>query len=296
MATNKATAKKPAAAAFKNKTTVRTLASATRSSSAGSTAGSKNLPKNIVNIVLAELVGTFILTIVMLITTQSFAGVMPLYVGLTFALLVFGIGAVSSAHINPALTFGLWAMRKLKSIMLPFYWAAQFLGAMLAVIVVNWMGGSMLKLDFGHMWDLNWSLFSVEMIGMAVFMFGFAAVSSRTDLSIHGKAFGSGLSLVVGLLVAGSLLATVQGGIDTAGITKPNQVPHAFLVKSATLNPAVALASTENTGAALFSGARPAKGDSQYSRFGLEVVLGTLVGAAVGGNLYLLLGTKLSRR
>ena len=69
--TKKATAKKPAAA----KTTVRTVRAeakpettpVVRTAVASNKSGSK-LPSNIVNLVLAELVGTFVLTLVALAT------------------------------------------------------------------------------------------------------------------------------------------------------------------------------------------------------------------------------------
>ncbi len=55
-----------------------------------------------------------------------------------------------------------------------------------------------------------------------------------------------------------------------------------------TANPAVALASTEATDSS-FTGQRGTDKEKMYSRFTAEVVLGTLVGAALGGNLYLLI-------
>ena len=150
--TKKATAKKPAAA----KTTVRTIradakpASVKPVTAGASTSGSKvQLPSNIINIVLAELFGTFILTMVALATFQD-AG--ALYVGLAVAVIVVAVGAISGAHVNPAVTFGLWAARKLKTVLVPFYWGAQFLGAMLAVIVMNLLTGG---LTSGGSYNLN---------------------------------------------------------------------------------------------------------------------------------------------
>ena len=64
-------------------------------------------------------------------------------------------------------------------------------------------------------------------------------------------------------------------------------MPHGYRVKAATANPAVALAATEASDASL-TGQRADKTEKQYSRFTLEVVFGTLIGAALGGNLYLL--------
>ena len=287
--TKKATVKKPAAA--KAKTTVRTLRADAKPVAASTvrTRSASVLPGNIVNIVFAELIGTFVLTLVALL---AFKETSALYVGLTATVLVMAIGAISGAHINPAVTFGLWAMRRLKSILLPFYWGAQFLGAMLAVIVMNLLTGGLTSggsynLNFDHIWSLDWPILGVELIATAVFMFGLAAATSRRELSVGSRALGVGLSLLVGLLVGGSLLATIQGSYDTSKWASVSDVQHGYRVKAATVNPAVALASTEATDASL-TGQRAEETEKQYSRFTTEVVLGSLIGAALGGNLYLL--------
>lgn len=297
MATKKTTraaaTKKPAPKA--TKTTVRTVSA----SEAGRS--SRQLDNNTINIVMAELVGTFILTMVALLTMRD---VMPLYVGLTLALLVFSIGAVSGSHVNPAVTFGLWAAKKVKSVLVPFYWGAQFLGAMAAVVVMNLVSGSKVGLDLGHFASFNGNLFAIEMIGTAVFLFGFYVVLSRTDLSQGNKAVGIGLSLMVGLLVASSLFATVQSNVDQTKIQSKvdektgrqvlDNVPHELKVKGATLNPAVALASTEHTDSQLQN--QPVQNNEpMYSRFSLEVIVGTLLGAALGANLARLIGYRYNR-
>ena len=295
--TKKTTAQKSAAA----KTTVRSVRAEVKPESktvvktvSASSSKSGKLPGNIVNIVFAELIGTFILTLVALATfTES--GL--LYIGLAFAVLVMAVGAVSGTHINPAVTFGLWTMRKLKTILVPFYWGAQFLGAMLAVIVMNWVANNALSLDFGHIWSLNWPVLGVELVGTAVFMFGFAAAISHRELSTAARAVGIGTSLVVGLVVASTLLGALKSN-DIAAYQKSAQgssstpaIPHSVFIKAATLNPAVALASVENTQSQLMSSAATEK-EATYSRFTSEVVLGTLVGAALGGNLYMLLAGR----
>ena len=94
--TKRATAKKPAAA----KTTVRTVRTSANTERTASVSAARvkanALPNNIVNIVFAELVGTFVLTLVALL---AFKETSALYVGLTLSLLVVAIGAVSG-HIR----------------------------------------------------------------------------------------------------------------------------------------------------------------------------------------------------
>lgn len=252
---------------------------------------SVKLPSNIVNIVFAELIGTFVLTLVALAT---FTETGPLYVGLAVAVLVMTVGVVSGAHFNPAVSFGLWSARKLKTMLLPFYWGAQFLGSMLAVIVLNWVASNSLNLNFNHIWTLNWPVLGVELVGTAVFMFGLTAAISHRELSTGARAAGIGASLLVGLVVAGTLLSAIKTN-DIAAYQKEAQsssktpeIPHSVFIKGASLNPAVALASVEHTQSELMSSSSSEK-ENTYSRFTSEVVLGTLVGAALGANLYILL-------
>ncbi len=305
--TKKATVKKPAAA----KTTVRTVrADAKKPVAPASPAprtvvrpvaapvsrqSATTLPSNIVNIVFAELVGTFILTLVALATFQESAA---LYVGLALSVLVMAVGAVSGSHVNPAVTFGLWTMRRLKTILVPFYWGAQFLGAMLAVIVINWVSNNSINLSFSHFGNLNWSVFACELVAAGLFMFGVAAATGRRDLSAGARAVGVGAALTLGLVAGGTALSALKAQDVTAyqkassasGTSKTTpDIPHSAYVKGVTANPAVALAVTDHAANELVSSSTDT---ATYSRFTLEVVLGTLVGAALGGNLYLLIAGR----
>lgn len=294
--TKKATAK-PAAA----KTTVRTVRADDKSAKkdnvvAASTSRSNatKLPKNIVNIVFAELVGTFILTVVALATFQETGN---LYVGLALTMLVMAIGNVSGAHVNPAVTFGLWSMRRLKSILLPFYWVAQLLGAMLAVIVINWVSHNAISLNFSGFSSMNWGVFGAELVATAVFLFGIAAVTSHRELTAGAKALGIGISLTLGLVAGTSVLtflktqdvADYQSSSTAANAKTTPEIPHSAYVKGVTANPAVAIAVTDHAANELVSSNSDT---TTHSRFTLEVILGTLVGAALGGNLYLLIAGK----
>lgn len=265
------------------------------------------LPSNLINIVLAESIGTFILTLVALFSASVLA---PLYVGLTLMVIVMTIGAISGAHVNPAVTFGLWTMRKLKTVLLPFYWGAQFLGAMAAVVLIGSLTNGGFSVHFDQFTNFSWGIFTVELIGMAAFMFGIAAAISRKDLKVAGKAVGIGVSLSVGLFIAGALMSYVQNIAYTkhaeaqqnaTAETQTNtnnpykQYPREVHISGATLNPAVALAVTEKTDTQLQSSSPlPAENEKAhaYTRLSLEVIAATLIGAALGGNLFLLVNYR----
>lgn len=263
------------------------------------------LPGNLINIILAEAIGTFVLTLVAVVATSYF--MLPFYVGLTLVIMVLAIGAISGSHINPAVTFGLWSMRKLQTVLVPFYWAAQLLGAMAAVVLLGALSGGVFAIHFDNFMDFSWGVFAIELVGMAIFMFGIAAVLNRTDIKTTGKAVGIGMSLTLGLVATGALLSYVQNDavtkyqdqqaqVDTTEVADADAsertYPREVYIGGATLNPAVAMAMTEKTDSQLQGNPTVQKDEKAYTRLSAEVILATLIGAALGGNLYLLVNYR----
>lgn len=271
-------------------------------------------PVNLPNIILAELLGTFLLTLVAATAfgvspfAASTAGVLgswlvdPLFIGLTLMLLVMGLGAISGAHVNPAVTFGFWAMRRTKTVMVPVYWVSQILGALLAVGVINVMTNGSFTISLASFSQFNIPLFFIELVGAAILMFGIAGVASRNDISNGAKAMGVGMSLAIALVAGASMLVLVQkadykrytdAASSSSSTTSTTKVERPLNVNGAVLNPAVALAVREDSSIVKrIEGTTTDTTTTEPSRFGLEVVLGSLIGAALGGNLYLLVGYR----
>lgn len=312
MATKKA-AKKSTAAKSASATTTTTKRKApakavveepvtTKSASvvSGETIKKRLLPDNMPNIMLAEVVGTFVLT---LVAVASIA-LGELFVGLTLSVMVLVIGAISGSHINPAVTFGFWTMRKINWATGLLYWAAQFVGSLLALAVMFLVSNNTMTMNFSHFATFDWSVFGAEMVAMAVFMFGVAAVVSQKH-EHAAKAIGVGLAFTIGLLVGSSLLNSAKEGAYAAYQKEAEKLaqsadaktedqpktPHAIHIKGVVANPAVALAVAEVSESQLMGGQASAA-DSTPNRFGLEVIFATLVGAALGGNLYLLIARR----
>ena len=112
---------------------------------------------------LAELVGTFILATVAITVAN------PIIVGFTLLVLVIALGSVSGAHVNPAVTFPLWAARKLDGKKVPFYWVMQFAGAVLALLVAQWFQGANHSISFASFGSFDSKIFVAELVGTAVF-------------------------------------------------------------------------------------------------------------------------------
>jgi aquaporin Z len=99
-------------------------------------------------IALAEALGTCILVVggpgTAVLATGFFAG-KPSSVGVLGVALAFGlsllcaayaIGSISGCHINPAVTVGLWAIRKTKGGDVPFYLVGQIVGGLVGALII----------------------------------------------------------------------------------------------------------------------------------------------------------------
>ena len=197
--------------------------------------------KNKLAMLVSEFLGTGVLALAVLALTHSQLS-LPYFVataaGLALTIMVVALAGISGAVFNPALTVGLWTVRKLRTLQALSYIIAQFAGAAAA-----WY----LFVYFTKLEDVknNGTYDAHILVAEGTFVFSFAvasAVYQRVSLGL--KAF-----MVGGGLVAGALVAS----LGSAGI----------------LNPAVAM--------------------SLHQWSWGTYVLGPVLGAVVGFNLYNLL-------
>ena len=91
----------------------------------------------------AELFGTFVLVFggcgTALFGHVGFLGVAIAF-GLTVVAMAYGIGHISGAHLNPAVSFGVWANGRMSFKEMLVYWAAQIIGGIIAgaLLLVVW--------------------------------------------------------------------------------------------------------------------------------------------------------------
>ena len=91
----------------------------------------------------AELFGTFVLVFggcgTALFGHVGFIGVAIAF-GLTVVAMAYGVGHISGAHLNPAVSFGVWANGRMSLKEMIVYWVAQFIGAIIAgaVLLAIW--------------------------------------------------------------------------------------------------------------------------------------------------------------
>jgi glycerol uptake facilitator-like aquaporin len=215
-AKKKTAAKKPAATKV---TTVKAVESRPATSVTNSKKASFNLP--LVAAMIAEFVGTFLLAAVALLTQGN-----PLYVGFALVGIVLAVGAMSGAYVNPLITVGAWATRRISGMRALLYLLAQVLGALAALGIMSaFIGGApkvapeaamygqqapalfeIAKLTEGK----EWYLFFAELLGANIL--GFAVANAlRENKERLAAAFTVGLGLFSALIIAGFTAQYVGG-------------------------------------------------------------------------------------
>jgi len=101
---------------------------------------------------LSEVIGTFLLVffgtgaVFVSVTTDMMSGVLPVAIvwGAVIALVIYSLGAISGAHINPAVTIASFALRRFPPGRVLPYIASQLIGAMLASALLLAIFGGLL--------------------------------------------------------------------------------------------------------------------------------------------------------
>ena len=153
---------------------------------------------------LGEFLGTAALTLVVLSVSRSSIGLpyfVALAVGVVIPVLVFVFSnSQTGAHLNPAITLGLWTIRKIKSLDAVMYIALQLLGAYLAYLLFTYFVGASLPAATN---EFSGRVLVAEAAGTFVLAFAWAAAWYR---GYKHLSFGAvvGLGYALGIIVASS--------------------------------------------------------------------------------------------
>lgn len=183
--------------------------------------------------ILAEFIGTFLLTAIYIITKGE-----PLYLGFALVAIVLTVGVLSGAHVNPLITVGAWVTRKMSSMRALGYLVAQILGSVAALgLLTAFIAGApsqgansqaaMLGQQAPQLFNIadiaagkEWFIFFAELTGATVF--GLAVASAMRDSRDRvARALNVGFGLFVAALIAG--------------------VAASYVSANAVINPAIAL-------------------------------------------------------
>ncbi len=195
----------------------------------------------------AEFLGTMGLVMVALVMFNTTA--VSFFVGTSVAvalgLMVLMFGPISGAHLNPAITFGLWTARRIASLKALGYIVVQLLAGLASWQLYEYLSGKTLSTKVVP-W--NTTVWLAEVIGTFVLGLAFAAAIAKGFELLNSALMLAG-ALFIGILIA----ATASAGL---------------------LNPAIALG---------------------LRTFNTTYVLGPLVGAVLGANLYTLLFAPIAK-
>jgi aquaporin Z len=167
----------------------------------------------------AELLGTFVLvfggcgTAIFAGRAFGFLGVSIAF-GLTVVAMAYGIGHISGAHLNPAVSFGVWANGRMTFKEMLVYWVAQIIGAICAAALIfaivkcgNIEAGNFAANDYGpdlakcgeFYWDVNmWGALIIEAVLTFVFLMVILGVTD--DRHANGKFGGLAIGLTLVLI------------------------------------------------------------------------------------------------
>lgn len=151
--------------------------------------------------VVAELFGTFALALAVLASVWGIVPILPTLViaGAVLGLVVLAFGSVSGAHINPAITLGLYSLRKIDAPHAVSYLIAQLSGALIAMLVMSlFLDGELKSLLTVN---ADYRTFFAEFLGALFFGMGVAGAVHRGVKGLEA-AFVVGGSLSLGLLFA----------------------------------------------------------------------------------------------
>lgn len=152
---------------------------------------------------VAEFLGTGILTLVVLSVQRSTIGV-PYFVGLggglAIVVLMLALSNASGAQLNPAITIALWTARKVQTLPAVMYIVVQLLGAWAAYGVYTYFVNSSLQEIGGH---YTTRVMVAEAVGAFILAFAWAAVMAQKKAETVVAA-GVGIAFALGLIVSAS--------------------------------------------------------------------------------------------
>lgn len=175
---------------------------------------------------VAELIGTFAL--VFIGAGAAALGAHPVGIGLAFGFVVvsfaYSFGHISGAHINPAVTLGVWVSGKIETTRAVAYMLVQVIGATLAAYALRHLlggtGSGLGMTKLAQNLDLHGTPLTITpAVGLILeLILTFFLVNAVMNAGISGKA-------------------TIPGGL-AIGLTLSSAVIMGFPLTGASLNPA----------------------------------------------------------
>lgn len=169
---------------------------------------------------LGEMIGTMLFMMLMLTL-----GVQPLYFVLAMVGVYVAIVGLSGANLNPLVTVGMMATRRMSAIRGVLYILAQVLGAWVGLIIINaFRLGSETSVQLPIMTEISgetfWSVALVELLGAVIiaFMFARALRFAKKSPITFAMTVTSGVTLAI---ILGIVIAQNFFGVQDSFIFNP---------------------------------------------------------------------------
>jgi|SRR5436190_24100959 len=173
---------------------------------------------------ITEFIGTFflVLTIGCSVVIGGAGVIAPLAIGSILMVMIYAGGHISGGHYNPAVTLGVWLRGRCASKDVIPYWVAQWLAALAAALVLNYLKGDA---------QAKPAVLRPGPALVAEFLFTFALVyvvlNSATAKANSGNSFyglAIGFTVMSGAFAVGSISSAafnpaVAVGISTMGLS-----------------------------------------------------------------------------
>lgn len=150
--------------------------------------------------VVAEFLGTAMLAMIVLVLSETTAVsyFIATSAAVALAAIVMLFGSVSGAHVNPAITFGLWTARKLGTVRAVSYIVAQLLGGLAAWQLYQYFTEKSLP---AKTVAFSTNVWVAELVGAAILTAAVAAIVVR-KLDAAQSALIAGTAIFTGIVVA----------------------------------------------------------------------------------------------
>ena len=175
------------------------------------------IPSEVVRALVGEAIGTFALVVMgcgAIVVGDQMGAPGPVGVALSFGLviaaMVYALGHVSGAHLNPAVTTAFAIFRHFPARRVPAYWGAQVAGAVAAAVFLRLSLGDHAQLGSTVPSGSAGQAFAWELLLTAILMLVIVAVATDT------RAVGEAAALAIGGTIA--LDALVGGPITGASM------------------------------------------------------------------------------
>ncbi|MBA3403007.1 MAG: MIP family channel protein [Actinobacteria bacterium] len=159
---------------------------------------------------VAEAIGTFALVFVgagAIMVDAENGGLGSVGIALAFGLvimaMIYAVGHISGAHLNPAVTLAFALRRHFPGVRVPAYWGAQVTGAVLAALLLRVSLGDIADVGATSPSGSQAQSFLWEAVLTAILLFVIMAVATDT------RAVGEAAAIAIGGTIA---LASLVGG------------------------------------------------------------------------------------